>query len=410
MTTALEGALGGLYARASRGMRLGTGAMQAACDALGNPERAFEVVHVAGTNGKGSVSAMVESILRADGRRTGLYTSPHLCRFAERIRVGGAPLDDDTLARLLGFVLVAAPDLSFFETTTLAALVAFREAKVDVAVLEVGIGGRLDATNVVPAPRAAAITRIAFDHTDRLGDTLVAIAREKAGIAKPGLEIVLGPVEPDVVQAIDEVARARGATTLRADLDAGARRFVESATIGLPGAHQIENAEVAYLLGTRMGASARAIAEGIAQVRWPGRLERLERPDGPYLLDAAHNPDGAASLARYLTETKERFTLVFGALSDKPWTEMLDLLAPLGTERVYVAPPLIAGVNRAAADPRDFAARHPGSVASGVAEACRIARSRTKERDLVVICGSIFLVGEARGHLLGLPRDPPIPL
>ncbi|HEY8079779.1 MAG TPA: Mur ligase family protein, partial [Labilithrix sp.] len=179
MTHDLASALTALYARVPLGMRLGLDAMHASCTHMRHPERAFEVVHVAGTNGKGSTSAMVEAIARAAGRRTGLYTSPHLCRFAERIRIDGEPIDDDALAATLSRAL-GEEDLSFFETATLAAFLAFRERRVELAVVEVGIGGRLDATNVIPPPRCAAITRVALDHMDKLGDTLEAIAREKA--------------------------------------------------------------------------------------------------------------------------------------------------------------------------------------------------------------------------------------
>src|SRR5580698_1143434 len=163
-------------------MRLGLGPMRDACARMGHPEDAFAAVHVAGTNGKGSVCAMLESIARAQGLRTGLYTSPHLCRFAERIRIDGEPISDPQLADLLYGALHEGPDLSFFEVATLTAFLAFRQASVDVGILEVGLGGRLDATNVLPQVRAAAITRIALDHADRLGPTLVDIAREKAGI------------------------------------------------------------------------------------------------------------------------------------------------------------------------------------------------------------------------------------
>src|SRR5580658_1429555 len=218
-----------LYARVPWGVRLGLGPLTEACAKLDHPERAFEVVHVAGTNGKGSVSAMVESTARIKGVKTGLYTSPHLARFAERIRLGGAPIDDAALTELLADSLRREPTLTFFEIATLAAFRAFRAAKVELAVLEVGLGGRLDATNVVPKPRAAAITRIALDHTDRLGTTLESIAREKAGIAKPGLEIVLGAMSREVRADIDEVAHAAGATTLPVDEDAGANGFTDAA-------------------------------------------------------------------------------------------------------------------------------------------------------------------------------------
>jgi dihydrofolate synthase / folylpolyglutamate synthase len=407
----LEEALSAIYARVPRGMRLGLEPMREACARAGHPERAFETVHVAGTNGKGSVCAMVESALRAGGRATGLYTSPHLCRFAERIRLGGAPIDDARLARVLGEALALGPELSFFETATLAALLAFREAAVDVGVLEVGIGGRLDATNVIPTPRAAAITRIALDHTDRLGPTLVDIAREKAGIAKPGLELVLGPIDGEPLRALRDEAAARGATAVRAP--------PRDVAVALAGAHQRENAAVAWELAARAGASARAIKDGFSRVEWPARFERLTTAAGAYVLDAAHNPDGAAALARALRDERDErgggapgaeLTLVFGALADKAWPEMLDALAPLARARVYAAPPLVPGVPRAPTDPHLFAARHAGEAAADVASALSRARALAGPGGLVVVAGSIFLVGEARALLLGLPRDPPVAL
>jgi dihydrofolate synthase/folylpolyglutamate synthase len=385
-------------------MRLGLEPMRDACARAGHPERAFDAVHVAGTNGKGSVSAMVEAIARTDGLKTGLYTSPHLSRFAERIRVDGEPLTDAALADVLDRAMHAGPDLSFFETATLAAFLAFRDAAVDIAVLEVGIGGRLDATNVIPTPRAAAITRIALDHTDRLGSTLVEIAREKAGIAKPGLEIVLGPFGrlggPDVRAAIDEVAREHGATTRTVD----EANVPLPARIGLPGAHQEDNARIAAALGASIGASAPAVARGIASVRWPGRLERI----GDFLLDGAHNPDGADALARHvrsLSLPPERVSLVFGTLGDKDWASMLDTLAPLAAARFYVAPP----ASRSAADPRALAGLHPGTVAHSIEDALSLA-SASPLPALRVICGSLVIVGQARALLLGLPLDPPVAL
>jgi dihydrofolate synthase/folylpolyglutamate synthase len=404
----LSEALESLYARVPLGMRLGLDAMREACARTGHPERAFEAVHVAGTNGKGSVSAMVESIARASGKKTGLFTSPHLSRFAERIRIDGEPVDDDTLRGLLGDALVRGADLSFFETATLAAFLAFREARVELAVIEVGLGGRLDATNVIPTPRAAAITRIAFDHTDRLGPTLLDIAREKAGIAKPGLEIVLGPVSGDVRAAIDSVAHEAGATTTLADDDEEAVRFVASARLGLPGAHQQDNARVAFLLGKRISADTSAIAKGLAVARWPGRLETLTLKDGPVLLDAAHNPDGIASLVahlRGLAFPPDRVAIVFGVLADKEWAAMQDILADATSRRFYVAPK-----GRAAVSPEALRTRSPGEVASGVGEAIERARHAVGADGLVVVAGSIMLVGEARSLLLDLPRDPPVAL
>jgi dihydrofolate synthase/folylpolyglutamate synthase len=359
---------------------------------------------------------MVEAIARADGRKTGLYTSPHLCRFAERIRLGGEPVDDDLLSSLLDRALDAGPDLSFFETATLAGFFAFQDARVDLAVLEVGMGGRLDATNVIPPPRAAAITRIALDHTDRLGSTLVDIAREKAGIAKAGVDIVVGAVPRSVREAIDEVAHAHGATTSQTTQET-------PAVVGLPGEHQRENARIAATLGVRIGASPIAIARGIATARWPGRLERI----GEFLLDAAHNPDGADALARHLRSlalAPDCIALVFGTLADKDWTPMLDVLAPLAGTRIYVAP---ARASRSVVDPRVMAKRHFGRIAASVEEALAIVGGSPGPapppglggpspappgpgRPLVVVAGSLVLVGQARARLLALPCDPAVAL
>lgn len=399
MPPSLADALTRQYARIPLGMRLGLDPMRAACERAGHPERDLPVVHVAGTNGKGSVCAMVDAIARAAGMRTGLYTSPHLCRFAERIRIDGEPIDDDRLAALLTRALDEGPDLSFFETATLAALLAFRDAKVDMAVLEVGLGGRLDATNVVPRPEAAAITRIALDHTDRLGATLVEIAREKAGIAKPGLDIVVGPMPPEVRAAIDEVAAAHGATTTQVDPQA------PLPPLGLAGAYQEDNARIAAQLAKRIGVAHIAIERGLAFTRWPGRLERI----GGVLLDAAHNPDGAESLAahvRSLGLPPGDVALVFGSLADKDWGAMLDVLAAVASRRVYVT----AKGTRPAVDPAAMAARHAGGTAPSTRDALDAARAMRPAPSLVVVAGSMLLVGDARAELLGLPRDPPVAL
>ncbi len=403
----LDRVLSDLYARASLGMRLGLEPMRAACKHFGHPERAFDVAHIAGTNGKGSVAAMVESIVRETGKKTGLYTSPHLCRFAERIRIDGVTMDDDALASILNDVLTRGGDLSFFEAATLTALVAFREAHVVVGVLEVGIGGRLDATNVIPPPRAAAVTRIALDHTDRLGSTIEAIAREKAGICKPGVDLVLGEMSEAARVAIDEVAILAGGTTSRASDHAAACAIAEGAVIGLAGAHQVNNAAVACVLGGRLGADEAEQARGICAVSWAGRLETVHDARGPVLLDAAHNPDGAASLARHLSAvgaSPNGTALVFGALADKEWRQMIEILARHAGARFYVAPK-----GRAATPPEAIAAQFPGQICDSIESALERARASVG-KGLVVVAGSISLVGEARAHLLGLAKDPPVAL
>jgi dihydrofolate synthase/folylpolyglutamate synthase len=411
----LARALRDLYARVPRGLRLGLEPMRAACKRFDHPERAFDAVHVAGTNGKGSTCALVESIARAAGMRTGMYTSPHLCRFAERIRLNGMPLTDDGLVGVLADVLRLAPELSFFETATLAAFVAFREARVDLAVLEVGLGGRLDATNVIPPPRASAITRIAFDHMDRLGSTLVEIAREKAGIAKAGTEVLLGSgMAPEVRAAIDEVCRAAGARTT--SIDDEAERLREAVAGLRLQVAPYTSPELAFAIGERVGATREQCREGLARAKWPGRFEVVRGKDGVTLLDAAHNPDGVEALLRALERRgipsvahDAPRALVFGALSDKAWREMLAALAPAFAHRVYVAPPVMGG-GRGAADPVALARAHEGIVAKDVRDALALARDRVGAGGLVVVCGSIFLVGDARALLLDLERDPAVAL
>lgn len=400
----LPRALGALYARIPLGMKLGLEPMQAACAALGHPERAFDAVHIAGTNGKGSTAAMTEAIARALGLRTGLYTSPHLVRFGERIRIDGVPLEDAALASVLDEALVRAPELSFFETATLAAFVAFRAAKVDLAILEVGIGGRLDATNVIPPPRVAAVTSIGFDHTDRLGHTLTQIAREKAGILKAGVHAFHGDMPDEARCALLDVAREVGA-----EIAPAPARDVRP---GLAGAHQISNARVAYALGRALGASDASSAEAIAAATWPGRLERIETERGPVLLDAAHNADGAAALARHLREHgpgASKTALVFGALADKDWCTSLDHLAPLADQRLYVrAVDEAPSFPRHVVAPEDFAGRHSGVVCASLGDA--LTRAAATGAALVVVTGSIYLVGHARSVLLGLAPDPPVAL
>ncbi|CAN5396097.1 hypothetical protein BH09MYX1_BH09MYX1_25080 [soil metagenome] len=288
MSTPLER----LYERAPLGMRFGLDPMREACARAGHPEAELDAVHVAGTNGKGSVAAMVELAARAAGRRTGLYTSPHLGRFAERIRIDGEPIDDASLDRHLERALDLGPDLSFFETATLAAFLAITAAGVEFTVLEVGLGGRLDATNVIETARACAVTRIALDHTALLGNTLAEIAREKAAIAKPGVDLVVGPASAEIRAAIEEEARLRGGRVVHVDDDAECTDFFATPhPLALAGAYQRDNAKVAYALGRRAGLSRENLEVGLAEVCWPGRLERIETARGPLLLDAAHNPD-----------------------------------------------------------------------------------------------------------------------
>lgn len=388
-------------------MRLGLERMERALDALGRPERRLRILHVAGTNGKGSTCAMAAQALVEAGHRTGLYTSPHLVRFNERIAVDGAPVDDPTLDRLAAEVRRrcpwhdAGPDgerLTYFEFATLMALVHFAEQRVDAAVVEVGLGGRFDATNAV-RPLACAVARIGLDHTEMLGDTLAAIAREKAGIFKPGVPAVVTDAQPpEALEVLRAEAARRGAP-----LQVVPARY--PGPISLAGAHQQENAALAaaalrLLDGAGLRVPPDAIGRGIERARWPGRLETV----GGVLLDGAHNPDGAAALASALRALHgpSPVELVFGVLADKDHRAMLHALAPAVRGLHLVAPRSPRARATAAYLPlaRALVARTDEHGTAADAIAC--ARRAAADGGIVCVAGSLYLVGEAR-ELLVLP-------
>lgn len=406
----LETTLRRLYALVPRGSKLDLSRVEAVCRKFDDPERAFEVVHVAGTNGKGSVCAFVASMLRASGKRVGLYTSPHLNRFAERIQIDGSPIENEALVRHLTDVMDTGPDLTFFEVATVAAFLAFREAKVELAVLEVGLGGRLDATNVVPPPRVAAITRIAYDHVAELGDSLAAIAAEKAAIIKSGTKVVLGKIHPEALEVIQKRI-----------VEVGAEQIELSSPEPFPGAQLAyprmamfgTNLAVATTIARTLGVSPEQMAAGIESTSWPGRNELLHRNGQELtLLDCAHNPDGAVILSHVIDSSlmgavgsRRDVALVFGSLQKKNWRAMLARLDHAALHHVFTAPP-VSG----AADPEEMAKAVGGEVVRDLREALARARALVGPRGLVVVTGSTFLVGPARALLLGLESDPPVPL
>ena len=313
------------------GIRLGLDNMSRLCAALDHPQRAFTTLHVAGTNGKGSVTAMVHAALVAAGVQAGRYISPHLVDLAERFVVGTAPVDPDALGRAAGNVLDCADTLqatgnllaplTFFEATTAIAFELFRRARVEVAVIEVGLGGRYDATNII-TPAAGAITSIGLDHQQWLGETVDAIAFEKAGIIKPGMDVVIGALPPEAHRVVCDVSRAQQARIIDAasgtrvthDARCGTDAIVIETpndrygplSLALRGEHQLGNALVAIRLleaARRRGirVTSDATARGLTEVDWPGRLELVHvQGDGRVLLDAAHNVDGARALAAYI--------------------------------------------------------------------------------------------------------------
>lgn len=399
-----------LYALIPLGTKLDLSRVEAACRKFDNPERAFEVVHVAGTNGKGSVCAFVASMARASGKRVGLYTSPHLNRFAERIQIDGSPIGDEALVQHLTEVMDAGPDLTFFEVATVAAFLAFREAKVDLAVLEVGLGGRLDATNVVPPPRIAAITRIAYDHVPELGDSFAAIAAEKAAIIKSGSKVVLGKIHPEALEVIQKRIAEVGAE----QLELTSPEPFPGAQLAYPRMAMFgTNLAVATTIARALGISPEQMAAGIESTSWPGRNELLHRNGQELtLLDCAHNPDGAVILSHVIDSSlmgavgsRRDVALVFGSLQKKNWRAMLARLDHTALHHVFTAPPVAGAV-----DPEEMQKAVGGEVVQDLREALARARTLVGPRGLVVVTGSTFLVGPARALLLGLESDPPVAL
>lgn len=397
-----EAVLSELYALSARGIEPGLDRIRTALERAGRPDRALRVVHVAGTNGKGSVSAMVATGLAAAGRSVGLYTSPHLSTLTERMRIFGAPPIEradvvDGWERLREALIgPVAPRITFFEALTVLALDLFALRDLDVVVLEVGLGGRLDATNVIEQPLACAITRIGIDHTHFLGSDLMSIAREKAGILKPGVPAVIGPQRDEVRAVIEGEALRVGAPLRFAD-----RGLLAGLRPRLLGSYQHDNAAVALgvlaaLEEQGLASDARAAVE---RVEWPGRLERIDVGD-PFLLDAAHNPDGCETLASYLASEPRRRVLVFGAMADKDWRGMLAILRPHVDAIVCAAPPISR-----AERPEVIATECGGLVAEDARHAITLARELAGDGE-VVVAGSIYLMGQIRGLLLHIDADP----
>jgi dihydrofolate synthase / folylpolyglutamate synthase len=455
---------GYLAARVRFGIKFGLETMRALVAEMGHPERAYPSLLIAGTNGKGSAAAYCDAALRASGLKTGRYTSPHLVRVNERITVDGRPITDAAFARAVHEVRDAAARLverrvlrghpTFFEVLTAAAFAHFRSQKVEVAVLEVGLGGRLDATNVAE-PAASAIVSVDLDHEVYLGRTLAKIAREKAGVLRSGRATVVGPLAPEARRAVLSRAREEGARVVEArrgarleplrtrsrddrhnrpdrpnrpegherhnrpegqeahapegfDLSTPGHRY--NPVVPLPGAHQRDNLLVAIRLleeARRAGIAVRLerVAQAVSRVDWPGRLQRL--PGSPeILLDGAHNPAGARALAAHLRDGPP-FVLVFGAMADKDVKGLARPLFPLASGIVLTTP----RISRAAT-PRALArragtlaagARHEPRVGRALALATRLARAHGPETRIVV-AGSLYLVGAVLRLRRATPR------
>ncbi len=421
----LTSALARLSARHQFGIKFGLDPVRRLCELTGNPQQHFAVVHVAGTNGKGSVCAAIEAVLLAAGFRVGLYTSPHRVRFHERIRINGVEVADEALACALAACETAAEQVrteqsheaTFFEITTAMAFFCFREAGVQVAVIETGLGGRLDATNIV-LPVTSVITRIAMDHEAYLGNTLEAIAREKAGIIKRGRPVVAGPQEEGVETLLRRAAADTGAPYTAASDAVTVRRIggdlhgqkVHCETMGgwsgtvqfpLAGRHQLENLGIALAALERvldtMGFCVPfdTVKSGLAKINWRGRFEILSNT--PLVIaDAAHNPSGAAMLAEtLLMHGLSRVQLVTGMCGDKDVAGVVNVLAGIAGH-VWTVP--IS--NSRAIDPGRLAAMYKGAgveadVSVTAVAGLAAAKAAARQTDAtVVIAGSIFLLGD----------------
>ena len=397
--------------------RLGLGRTRELLAALGDPQKKLRFIHVAGSNGKGSACAMFEAILRASGYRTGLYISPHIQRFGERIRVCGEEIPEDRLARITERIRDAAEAMedhpSQFEMVTALAMVYFCEEACDIVVLEVGMGGALDSTNVIDAPELAVITNIGLEHTEYLGHTLEEIASAKAGIIKPGCDCVCYDGAPEVTGVVAQTCRSKGVplhpmdfgrlTPVSEDLDG--QHFDwdgERYDLALLGPHQLHNAalvltgvEVLRLRGYAIPQDA--VKSGLRDVRWPARMEVLRR-DPLFILDGGHNPQCAEAMARCLDRLLpgRKVTFLTGVLADKDYPAILEILAPYAKEFVCVTPD----------SPRRLTAReladwltargHRAAACETIAEGVREAVRRAGPDGCVVAFGSLYLAGRVR--------------
>ena len=367
---------------------------------VGNPQLSLRFIHVAGTNGKGSTCAMLENIYRQTGLKVGLYTSPHLVRFNERIQVNRVPIPDDALIRLVDQLKLSieklAPDLqpTFFEFTTVIALAWFAEQKCELVIWETGLGGRLDSTNIV-TPLASVITNIGLDHQHILGKTLAAISFEKAGIIKPGVPVTTATADHAALEVIRFKANEMDAPLIVVDAAAVRRLDIRP---GLRGSHQHTNAALAAatvrLLRFALPVTDEQLRLGLETTVWPGRLQRVQRGNSLWFLDGAHNLDGIRTLAAFLQqqESGNRPTLILGMLTDKDWKEMVRELVPLAG-RIITTP--VGSIRTVSSEDLRSACvatglGRPVRAVQGVAEAIKAVQSDP----FVVVTGSLYFIGE----------------
>jgi dihydrofolate synthase/folylpolyglutamate synthase len=389
-----------LYGLQSRGMKFGLRNIRALAKAVGNPHLKFPSIHVAGTNGKGSTCAFIASIFSQSGYRTGLYTSPHLVRFTERIRINGIEMPDDRLVEYVSQLrpMIEKHHATFFEATTCVAFQYFADERVDVAIIETGLGGRLDSTNIIH-PLVSGITNVALEHQMYLGNSITTIAREKGGIIKRGVPCVTSSDDDEVLRVLRSIAQRKGSKLIEA------RRFAfNRANLGLAGRHQKRNAALASAVVELVRSSTSrfprlskvTIRRGLMHVQQnTGIRGRLERVGRRFILDVAHNPDGIKTLIESLSPaTRRNLTVVFGVMKDKEYRTMIELLARMAKRFIAVAPKMERALP--SLEVARIAEAWCASVVNGgsVTHGMRRARLSTSSGNILVT-GSNYVVGEA---------------
>ncbi|HSB45047.1 MAG TPA: folylpolyglutamate synthase/dihydrofolate synthase family protein [Nitrospira sp.] len=419
-----------LYSLQKHGIKLGLETMTALVSRLDMPQIRYPTLHIAGTNGKGSTAAMTAAILQAAGYRVGLYTSPHLIEFRERIRVNGEMIAEAAVARLTEQLrALCQPDLSptFFECTTAMAFQHFADAKVDIAVMEVGLGGRFDATNMV-IPLACTITTIALDHQEYLGTTLSSVAFEKAGIIKPQVPVIVGRVPGEAFHTIERVALEGGASLRRLGREfrvrgwtpecfsfTGSTLQVDDLHCTLQGLHQIDNAACALALlesaaSGGVAITEKAVREGLSNVRWEGRIEIVDR-EPMVVLDGAHNPAAAAALAEYLCASRlsrpgRRIILVLGMMRDKDHRGFVEPLNDLVDEVVLTQADLPRSATAQELRAKIGDCWPHAFVKEVLSDALAQARGLAGADDLICITGSLMLIGDVKALFRGCELSP----
>lgn len=408
--------------------RLGLGRTRELLSQLGDPQKKLRFIHVAGTNGKGSTCAMLASVMQQAGYRTALYTSPYICRFNERMQINGADIPDYRLAELTERIMPIAESMddhpSQFELVTAIAMQYFLEEGCDIVVLEVGLGGALDSTNVIDCPECAVITTIGLEHTEYLGSTLPEIASAKAGIIKPGCDVVCYRNVPEVEAVFENSCREKNARLHKADFDSirpishslsgqsFAWRKYTSLRLPLLGAHQLRNAAVALealnvLRGKGWNISDEAIVSGLAATKWPVRFEVL-REAPPVIIDGAHNPECARALEANLREylPGQKCVFLMGVLADKDYRQMLGHLAPYAERFFCVTPPSPRALS---ANVLSETVRDMGIPAVSCGDIYKAAELALGCGAPVIACGSLYLAGTARAALLNIIRGENLP-